>query len=250
MAVPKRFSAVEARKLVQQSLATSDGKLASVRAAELRVSLMREWGARVAEAKGGNLGNTPSESELQSAATTLGYVRTGETVAEWWSEAKRADEDCHAQFIAKLQQRRQRYVEQRETTQAAFWRYVAESLLNERGWCLPEGEGRDRLGHMVAEAVIDRLGVEIEERNGNFGAEPRSKLVRRGLSALGVEAPADETIMLLFERYAGQRIAEGRKRADTVNQDRIIVRQFAHFVGTTRKISSVEPRKCGSGAIP
>jgi integrase len=43
----------------------------------------------------------------------------------------------------------------------------------------------------------------------------------------------------LFERYAQQRLAEKRKRRDTIEQDRKIIKLFASFVGATKAVSAL-----------
>ncbi|MGZ2411983.1 integrase [Sphingomonas sp. F9_3S_D5_B_2] len=238
MAVPVRFRLVEARKIVQQSLGTADRKIASLRAAELRLGLMRQWDARALPSAQSS--QEPAEVDLQRAATDLGYTRTDAMLNEWWSAAKDAGADGFGHYLNHLGQRRRRYLEQRETSEASLWRYVAEQLATENGWTLTD-ETRERLGQMVAEALIDRLRVEMEWKNGNFAVEPSSKVVRAGLKARSTGRADGEPIVLLFERYAQQRLAEGRKRADTVAQDRVIVRQFASFVGDHRSARSIVP---------
>lgn len=53
--------------------------------------------------------------------------------------------------------------------------------------------------------------------------------------------PTGETILVLFERYAAQRLAEGRKRTDTVNQDRKVVELFVSFMGVDHSLLSIKP---------
>lgn len=55
------------------------------------------------------------------------------------------------------------------------------------------------------------------------------------------KATAGETILELFEHWAAEMLAKGKKRPDTVNQDRKVIKQFAAFVGVDRAIESVEP---------
>ena len=66
-------------------------------------------------------------------------------------------------------------------------------------------------------------------------------MVQAGLKAQAEAAAPGESIIELFERYAAQRLAEGRKREDTINQDRKVVEQFAAFVGAGRSVRSIRP---------
>jgi integrase len=200
---------------------------------------MREWQHKVGTDQCPTAWALPTETELQRAAATMGYVRTGDFVAEWWNEDRSDDTECHNRFIERLRRRRQRYIAGRETSMLPFWRYVADTVLTENGWSTPSKETYDRFVQMIVEAAIDRLRVEIETRNGNFGVEPTSKAVRSGLAQIECEAAPGERMMELFERYAQQRLAEKRKRTDTIEQDRKIIKLFASFVGETRAVSSI-----------
>jgi integrase len=198
--------------------------------------LIRNWQHKLGEHVPKDL-RVPTETELQRAATTLGYVRTDLSIAEWWAEAKSNQTGAHRRFIESLEQRRQRYLEQRETGMLEFWRCVANHLLEKNSWHLPCTQTYDRFVQLSAEAIIDRLRVEIEIRNGNFAAEPTSKVVRAGLTC---SAQPDESILRLFSRYSAQRLAEKRKRADTLRQDEIVLRHFAGFIGDDRSVRTIE----------
>jgi integrase len=236
--VPVRYRSVEPRKLIQRSLGTVDRRQASLLAAELRVELVRDWERKLGTSPAASLA-TPTEADLQRAATDFGYLRTADMVSKWWTEDKSDEADCHRHFIDRISQKRARYVERRHTTDLGLWRYAANALLEEYGWRPDCPTTVDRFGQMIVEAIIDRLRVEIEERSGNFAAEPGSKVVCSGLKHIDNTAPAGQSIIDLFERYAKQRLTEGRKRADTVTQDRKIIQQFARFVGTTRSAASL-----------
>jgi integrase len=113
-------------------------------------------------------------------------------------------------------------------------------VLTENGWTVPDTGTRDRFGQMIVEAMIDRLRVEIEVKNGNFAAEAASKIVRSGLAQIESSAEPGERIMDLFERYAKQRIAEKGKRLDTVDQDRKIIQRFACFIGEATAVNTIK----------
>lgn len=87
--------------------------------------------------------------------------------------------------------------------------------------------------------VIDVLQVHVSQLQGDFDAQPRSKVVRDALKGKSSKASSGETITELFDQYAQIRIEEGRKRANGIAQDKMVVRQFAEFVGPSRAISSI-----------
>jgi hypothetical protein len=165
------------------SLGTNDRKRASLRAAELRIGLMREWERKLG-CPGLSIRSEPSGADLQRAATAMGYVGMRESVAHWWADVKSDDDHRHERFIEQLELRRKRYIERRETSDLGLWRYAADAVLTENAWSLSDAQSRDRFAQMIAEAVIDGLRVQIEIKNGDFGAEPRSKMVRAGLQQI------------------------------------------------------------------
>lgn len=87
--------------------------------------------------------------------------------------------------------------------------------------------------------VIDVLQVHVSQLQGDFDAQPRSKVVRDALKGKSSKASSGETIIELFDQYAQIRVEEGRKRANGIAQDRMVLRQFSEFVGPSRAISTI-----------
>lgn len=54
-------------------------------------------------------------------------------------------------------------------------------------------------------------------------------------------APAGQDLLALYDLHAAQRLAEGKRRKDTLEQDRIAVAQFAEFVGKARNVRTIKP---------
>jgi len=252
MAVPVRFRAVEQRRIVQRCLGTRDRREASLKAARLRADLNAHWQEKLAgvssePAVPAGSEVIPTEADLKRAATEAAYVQIQPKLQGAWENRRAASPTAHEDFIRDLKSARDRYIATKETTTLAMWERLADKRIAENAWVLPKGVPEyDAFVQMVAEAAIEVLRVELERRSGNFGAEPTSKVVTAGLSAVQNTAAAGETIAELFERYAAQRLAEKRKRADTVEQDRKIVLQFATFIGSgksVRRITQAEVRE-------
>lgn len=241
LSVPVRYRRVETRRLIQRNLYTTDRRRASLLAAELRVELTRGWEAALGQMEASGTPVIPSDADLQRAAATIGHIRMPDSVAVWWQDAKDTDRGSHTLCMEMLERRRRRYIEHREDEDAGLWDYAAKSVLREFGWTLPDGEKQRQFAQMIAESVIDGLRVQIEHKDGNFSAEPGSRIVRAGLEQIASAALPGETISDLFERYAKQRLAEKHKRPDTIEQDRKIIERFAAFVGSKRSVRSIQP---------
>ncbi|NTZ43259.1 site-specific integrase [Altererythrobacter sp. SALINAS58] len=124
----------------------------------------------------------------------------------------------------------------------SFWIDLADKQIERRGWNLHKGsEGYHSFVNMIGEAAVEVLTSAIAEREGRFGFEPSSPVVRAGLKAKTELAAAGLTVLELFDRYAAQRIAEKRNRSDGVNQDRKVVEGFVSFVGLNRSVRSILP---------
>ncbi len=92
---------------------------------------------------------------------------------------------------------------------------------------------------IALKTVIDVLQVHVSQLQGDFDAQPKSQIVRDALAGKSSKATSGETIIELFDQYAQIRVEEGTKRANGIAQDRMVIRQFAEFVGPSRAISSI-----------
>jgi integrase len=64
-------------------------------------------------------------------------------------------------------------------------------------------------------------------------------LVSRVRDREAAKAKSGETLLELFEGWAEEMLAKGEKRADTVTQDRKVIKQFAGFVGLDRDVRTI-----------
>lgn len=102
---------------------------------------------------------------------------------------------------------------------------------------------------LAQSAEFFRTAVEMEARRlgGEVHPELTSGMVLAAeaanvaADAQGKVVHADPSITLLaqFDIYASRRASAGRKRADTLTQDRIIVQLFADFVGADADLRTV-----------
>lgn len=115
-------------------------------------------------------------------------------------------------------------------------------MVADNGLSLPEGGDEFRqLTRNLAAAAIDTIAGARSFMLQGEGAFTPSPFVVETIGKRTEKAPTGETILVLFERYATQRLAENRKRTDTVNQDRKVVELFVSFVGADRSLLSIKP---------
>jgi integrase len=247
LSVPTRYRGVAGRSIIQCSLGTSDRREASVLAARKRADLHAEWSAAAGETATPHRGSLrppqrqPLERDLEVAATEAAFLNVLPKFEALCRSKGPLDAGGYKAQLENLSAQRLRLISSRDTGALQLWERVADRCIQESDWHLPKGsEGYQAFVSMIADAGIDALRVGIAKREGIEG-EPTSKVVQAGLKAQAEAAAPGESIIELFERYAAQRLAEGRKRKDTINQDRKVVEQFAAFVGAGRSVGSIRP---------
>lgn len=150
------------------------------------------------------------------------------------------DDAIYAQALAERRTEQTRLARWRQDGMHGEWEVVADRIIKTCG--LPFAKGSEAYGSLVsavADNTIDAYSVHNRQSAGDIDAEPKTKVVRDALEAEAKTAPSGEKLIDLFERYAAQRLAEKRKRPDTINQDRKVIESFAEFVGDTRKVTTI-----------
>jgi integrase len=216
---------------VWRSLGTSDRRLAERLAVPIYNEILSEWRALA--------GGEQRSADLPALAVDRGY-RLMLSRLEEDRRKQPADSAAYAEFLAKRQADLLKLTRRRQDGTQEHWEGVADRIIANEGLTLPKGsDGYQAFVESIADASIDALSVFNRRAAGELDAEPRSKLVREALNREANSAPAGETLLELFERYAAQRLAEKRKRPDTINQDRKVVENFAGFIGKDRKVSTI-----------
>lgn len=183
----------------------------------------------------------PSVRELQRVAAERAFLAMQPKLDSFWRSHAVGDSLAYDQTLERLRDKRADFLRTRES-EPRLWEEIANKEIERRAWELPkESDDYASFVQMIAEAAIEVLSVEIGKREGRFNERPTSPVVIAGLDAAAAEAEPGEKLLDLFERYAAQRLAEKRKRPDTINQDRKVVEGFAAFVGATRSVRSIQP---------
>lgn len=243
-AVPTRYRSVESRKIIQRSLGTNDLRLASIKAARLRAELHDQWEAMLPASQ-----TPPDRLERPAIEPDLIDLKVAAAEAAYSTVLPKLERlrlykgiGTNASFLTYLESLKSqllRLVRTRDTDMLPTWQRVADRMVHERHWLLPKDSARyGEFVSMIAEAGIEAMRIDIE-RNEGKALQPSSPVVTAGLEAAKGTAKPGETLPDLFDRYAAQRAAEKRKRADTLVQDRKVIERLAEFLGQDRSLSSI-----------
>ena len=239
--VPKRYQSVETRKIVQVSLKTSDLRQASLLAGKMRADLHAEWEGRLKENPSA-IAYQPDDLELMLAATECAYLRIQPKLEQLVRHKRLDTKVAYEGYLQTLRSTRHRFLRAKASEPLPVWLELADKQIQRRNWKLAKDtESYRSFVAMIADAAIEVISVELAKREGSLGAEPTSLVVKSGLEAKERSAEQGETILELFDRYAAQRLAEGRKRHDGIIQDRKVIAAFADFVGPRKSIRSITP---------
>ncbi|MDQ0250817.1 integrase [Sphingomonas kyeonggiensis] len=242
MAVPKEAQDRVGKKLYTCPLGTSDPREAVVLAGKKRAQLFEAWGLMAAPASQlpVPLRRAPTDAELEHAAVVLGY------------ELPRADAEAGRRTLRGPNMYRGHVAWTRGELEAqtlaantgdhAPVRDLADAAIDALGFDIaPESEGYAKLCDLLNTARLAGLREQHQRNLGDVEAETDSKLVQRVREREAAKAKDGETIAELFDAWGTEMLAKGEKRADTINQDRKVLAQFAAFVGADRDVRSITP---------
>lgn len=147
-----------------------------------------------------------------------------------------------ANELAKLSEMRARLQQMQFVGSVDGYLDFPQAELADQGIIIPDDHKvRREYAKMSVQTLIDSIKsveAEIEGRADVFA--PSEFIVTAKAEA---SSPANaETVMIMFERYVAQRAMQGNKRADSIEQDRIVVQRFANFVGGKKAISMIAKR--------
>ncbi|WP_338504449.1 DUF6538 domain-containing protein [Sphingomonas kaistensis] len=233
--VPANWRAVVGQNEVLRSLGTADRRAAGQLAPQVVTDLLSEW-----REKAGELGPTglidPADVAVRVAYD--GMLKALEQRRKTWP----ADNAGYASRLAQREADLRRMSRQLHAGDTLQWEAVADRAIQGRGLRIEKGtDAYSAFVQAIAEASIDAVAVFTRRANGELDAEPRTQTVQTPKAKQAAMAKPGETFLELFERWSAESLAKGRKRPDTVDQDRKVIKQFVAFVGTDRAVDSIEP---------
>ncbi|OYY75906.1 MAG: hypothetical protein B7Y43_17640 [Sphingomonas sp. 28-62-20] len=216
MAVPKQYQGQDGTKIIQRSLNTADRREASILAGKFRAELFEQWRGCV----------VPNEEDLEEAATVVGYEMELERMDAGRVGMRNSSISLFDANVGWHQSELRHRMRAAATNDSKTVSYLADEIVDALGWMLPKhSDGYARL-------------CELFRLAGAVDASTDNKLIQRVGQRLGEAAPAGQTILELFERFAAEQLGAG-KRPDTVNGKRIVVQMFADCVGNDRRLAAI-----------
>lgn len=245
MAVPERYKHVAGKAKVQQSLGTADLVKAKRLRDELKAELIAHWRQLAGEPPLARSAITPdprvpSRTELEDAAVAIGHEiqledsgarrRSLLSLGEWGYDV--------ATDLAGEEHRSQARANARGDL--SLVQGLADEVIEALNYSLPRGSADYKyLCDAIGRVRFAATSLELQRLQGDLEARSSSNLVSDVLERRSTRAAPGESIQELFELWAAEMLAKGEKRADTVNQDRKVINQFAAFVGSGRSIDSI-----------
>lgn len=232
--VPKALKGVIGKAEFTRSLGVPGRREAEARA----VDILADWNAEIAKAYASTSRPSqrsavplPQVERLEERAVTMGYDLALKRVKPLIRE-KSAHSGGATSLRKKLDEHRIDTVRELNGAGDGRWHGRAERFFEKHGWSSSNNsEAFSRFTVAYARAGLDLFTTAIGQLEGNFDARPPSEFVQEIRLRRDSRACPGETLLELFDAYAVIRFEEGRKRKDTIAQDRIVVENFAKFVG-------------------
>lgn len=233
--VPRELHACYGRREVWKSLGTTDLRSARKARISILAALHLEW-ERMHHAM---RPNPQSLKEISRVAVTHSY----EPMLEGLRANRRSLPDDDAHMLGHIEQRQMdliRLALRKSDGKLAQWEAMADRIISRENLLIPKGSlAYEALVGDLAVGTIDALRVFNDENAGHPDPQPQSDLVREAISTDVVGDGLGGELLPLFDHYASQRLAEGRKREDVLAQDRKVIEMFSSFVGAARDITSI-----------
>jgi len=229
-AVPKDRRSLEGgKRVIQFSLCTSDLGQAKALARQHAAEQDKRWGILEPE----------RVSDPKALAVRIGFDAMSERL-----EAGRrnwpADDGSYSAKLAERQADVVRLARRFQDGDFSLWEAAADRAIEKHGLSIIKGSGAYQdFVRGIAEASIDATETFTRRIAGEFKAAPRSDLVKDAKEREAARAKPGETIKELFEIYAGELLSSKAKRPAGIGQDRMVIAQFAEFVGENTAISAI-----------
>lgn len=240
--IPRALHSPGKPKERTMSMGTTDRRIASDRALAVLDEWKREWATArgetfVAMPVAAPARRKPTQAELEALAVEFGH---DEALAQ--SDMRRQQPGGWRRHMHRTEAALDAFTPLAATGDHSLVEGMAGEIIDGMGLDLEPGTPayRQFLTDLNA-ARMAALKTSHARARGDLEASAESSLVARVRQREQDKAKPGETLLDLFDRYAEQRLAEGRKRDDTLKQDRKVIEQFAAFVGVNRAVASIKP---------
>lgn len=235
MMVPAAARPVIGKREFTKSLRETDRR----RAEESALPILMAWKSRVEAALSSSDRGTnadgylvcPTATELEEAALVVGYERASERVVQLIKVKAQLGDAHYRALRSKFKRRHADSVRLLKGDDYTYWRGHAVRQVHKRGWDLPQGslpfeEFVQQLGRAGTDTFARAVAIIDDTEHAFMPSAPVQAAIKRKND----RARDGERIAQLYDIYQAQRLAEGKKRPDTLRQDRKPVDEFASFV--------------------
>lgn len=241
--VPRSLQKVLGRAERIKALGTFDRE----RAEQLALPILAEWRREEQAAPGNEASGSaqptlqkPTNADIEAIAVKFGFDMPREYEDRRRTDLVGAGRGRLERFQQRLSENVAEFGRQAATGDLEAVKGLARLSAEASGFEVdPESEQFRRLCNFLA--VSRHLAAKESQRRlmEDPEAEVSSELIKRVRKRDDLKAKAGQTIAELFEVYGKQLIAEKQKRQDGVDQDRMVVKRFAEFVGHDRAVGSI-----------
>jgi integrase len=235
--VPIEWREKVGKKEALRSTGTGDRREANRKALRIVDDLLCEW-SRMA---GAGVGMARVSLDPRDVAVQVAYdgmLAALEDRRRDWPK----DEEGYSAKIRSSESDLRRLTRRLQDGDLAQWEAIADRSITKRGLSLSRGTpAYIEFVQDLATASIDAQSVFVRGLNGQLNAVPHTDVVQTAKARAAAIAKAGESLLELFEAWAAEALDKGRKRLDTVEQDRKVIQRFSSFVGLDRDVRSIGP---------
>jgi integrase len=233
-----------------KSLGTSDRREAEA----LALSIVSVWKAEVdacAMAPANDTGEAavpinrcPTMAEIEEAALLVGFEEASRKLEGLIESKAKLGSGAFEAMRAAFAKRYTDACRKQLAGENGFWLDKARAMARRRGWSITE----DSAEFSALVTSLAKCGTDLFRKAVATVEDPGMEFVpsshTQGLYTRRKErAKQGEGLLDLYDLYAAQRLSEGKKRTDTLQQDRKAVEGFADFVGRDRSLRSITPEE-------
>lgn len=236
--MPKKLWRDEGRRVVQHTLGTTDLRAAQALARREASILDERWGILAHTTR------VPTDEDLEEAAVAIAHDIPADLANAARTTLQGKGLHMWKAHVSWVQSEASEQAQRTATGDSSAVRDIADEAIEALGFDLPINSQRyEQFCRLLNQARLAQLTIANQHNLGRLDAETDDRLVQRVRQRDSAKAQRGETISELFEEWSADRLAKKEKRADTVDQDRKIIKQFSEFVDADRSIDSISARE-------
>lgn len=235
MTVPKQVR----KEVGRTEFTASTGETDIQKAQAIAFAKLATWMAEIQLAEEGSSHQPLSADQFRLFAAEQGYTEVVKNLDRIMARAAGKGANSFAALNKRLYSLRDENMRLICSKDLSSFETLITSRLDQRSLDIVKKEMLlSELAVIMARASVDAYNLGIGKFEGK-GDDTKPSIETRSILSLKNASEAKVDIANLFENYANQRLAEKRKRKDSVEQDRIVVSQFFEVMGEISDLNSI-----------